>query len=289
MFATPNSSQGVEHPTRVSCPRQGAGRRLRCGLMLWLLFGTAPPVFAGYTNRVAEAAGTLLGSELHRLAQLFSEAKANFAAAPTNAETAWRFGRACFEWADAATNETQRAQVARQGIEACGQAIQRQSRLAAAHYYLALNLGELARGETFRALKLVRQMETELKVAIELDPKFDYAGPHRALGLLYQDAPGWPVSLGSRKRAREHLLKAVELAPDFPENRLCWLEACLEWGDKQAAESAARVAAEILQEASSRFTGSEWSAAWRDWDSRFARAQARVNGPDSKLRSPRDL
>jgi len=132
-------------------------------------------------------------------------------------------------------------------------------------------------------------MEAEFKATIELDPSFDYAGPHRALGLLYQDAPGWPISLGSRKRAREQLLKAVELAPDFPENQLCWLEACLEWGDKRAAESAARVAAEVLTKARSRFTGSEWSAAWRDWDSRFARAQARIKGPDSKLRSPRDV
>ncbi len=74
---------------------------------------------------------------------------------------------------------------------------------APAHYYLAMNLGQLARTEFLGALKLVREMEREFKTAAELDAQFDFAGPERSLGLLYRDAPGWPVSIGSKRKARE--------------------------------------------------------------------------------------
>jgi hypothetical protein len=42
----------------------------------------------------------------------------------------------------------------------------------------------------------------------------------RNLGLLYRDAPGWPFSIGSKRKAREWLERAAALAPDYPENQL---------------------------------------------------------------------
>src|SRR5207248_6916974 len=107
-----------------------------------------------------------------------------------------------------------RAEIAEQGIAAARQGIERAPRLAAPHYYLALNLGQLARTKKLGALRLVDEMEAELKAAIALDPKFDYAGPHRSLGLLYADAPGWPTSIGNHSKARQHLHTAIELSPE---------------------------------------------------------------------------
>ena len=66
-----------------------------------------------------------------------------------------------------------------------------------------MNLGQLARTELLGALKLVKEMEREFKTAADLDKQFDYAGPERCLGLLYRDAPGWPASIGSRRKARD--------------------------------------------------------------------------------------
>ena len=64
-----------------------------------------------------------------------------------------------------------------------------------------MNLGQLARTEYLGALTLVKQMEQEFKAAGGLDPQFDHAGPKRNLGLLYRDAPGWPVSIGNPSKS----------------------------------------------------------------------------------------
>ena len=79
-------------------------------------------------------------------------------------------------------------------------------------------------------------MEREFKTAEDLDEHFDYAGPARCLGLLYRDAPGWPFSIGSRRKAREWLERAAKLAPDYPENHLNLVESCLQWHDRAGAE-----------------------------------------------------
>jgi hypothetical protein len=266
--------------------------RLRRGLALGLaaaVLAISPAVSqAGYTNRADETAAAITAAELARLALRFDEAKSRLAANPTNTEAAWQFGRACFELADLATNSTRRAEIARQGIEASRQLIRRESGRAAAHYYLGLNLGELARTETFRALKLVKEMETAFKRAIELDPRFDFAGAHRAVGLLYQDTPGWPISLGSRKHAREHLSQAAQLAPEFPENQLCLIEALLEWGERKAADVQLQTASALLAKARTQFAGAQWAASWQDWDARFAKLQAALGQKIEPARSPRD-
>ena len=59
-----------------------------------------------------------------------------------------------------------------------------------------------------------------MKVSLRLDPNYDLAGADRALGLLYYEAPGWPLSVGNKNKARQHLQRAVKLAPTYPENQL---------------------------------------------------------------------
>ena len=74
-----------------------------------------------------------------------------------------------------------------------------------------MNFGELAEAEapSIAAYKLVNEIEREFKAAADLDEHFDYAGPARCLGLLYRDAPGWPISIGSKHKAREWLERAA--------------------------------------------------------------------------------
>ena len=155
---------------------------------------------------------------------------------PSNSEKlTGRFGRACYDWADYATSNTQRAEIAKEGIAACRLLIDRQPESAWGHYYLAMDMGQLAQTKKLGALRLVRQMEGEFKIAVGLDQKLDFAGPDRNLGLLYLEAPGWPTSIGSKARARQHLERAVELSPDYPENILNLAEAEARWGEKNAA------------------------------------------------------
>ena len=52
--------------------------------------------------------------------------------------------------------------------------------MVAGHYYLAMNLGQLARTEMIGALKIVKEMENEFEIAADIDPRFDHAGPVHA-------------------------------------------------------------------------------------------------------------
>ena len=187
----------------------------------------------------------------------------------TNFQNAWQFSQACFEWAEFARDNRHRADIAEQGIAAARSALRQDSRLAPAVYYLALNVGQLARTKTVGALRLVGEMEALLKKSVELEPTIDFAGAHRSLGLLYRDAPGWPLSIGNKGKARQHLVKAVELRPDFPENHLCLLEAYLQWGDKRTVQSRLKEVQNVLTAARKKYSGESWEASWADWDRRW--------------------
>ena len=199
----------------------------------------------------------------------FATARTAFAVAPKVVTNAWQLGRAAFLWADCATNDHQRAGIANEGIRACRAAVARDPQSAAAHYYLAQNLGELARTKSLGALKLVREMEKTWLKAQTLDERLDFAGPDRSLGMLYLDAPGWPTSLGSNAKARTHLERAVRLAPDYPDNRLTFAEALLRWRKRDELAVQLQALAELWPRAKLKFTGTEWDAAWLDWESRL--------------------
>jgi hypothetical protein len=65
--------------------------------------------------------------------------------------------------------------------------------------------------ESLGALSIVKEMEKEWLATLALDPHCDYAGADRNLGLLYRDAPGFPLSIGSRGKAEQCLQHAVQL------------------------------------------------------------------------------
>ncbi|HVY72247.1 MAG TPA: hypothetical protein VHH73_20100, partial [Verrucomicrobiae bacterium] len=139
-------------------------------------------------------------------------------------------------------------------------------KLAAGHYYLAMDLGQLARTKSIGALRIVEEMEKEFKIARLLDEKFDYGGSDRSLGMLYRDVPGWPTSIGSRAKARLHLQKAVELSPEYPGNHLELASAQRQFGDKRELQKSVEILRELLPAARSKFTGEDWAAAWLDWN-----------------------
>src|SRR5262249_13455909 len=148
--------------------------------------------------------------------------------------------------------------LAEEGISACERAVALGSNCAPAHYYMAMNMGQLARTRGLGALKLIRSIQREFDAARQLDEKMDFAGPDRSLGLLYRDAPTLG-SVGSRTHAREHLQRALELAPEFPENGLNLIETCQKWGDRNMARKALKTLEEHWTEAHNRLTGSAWT------------------------------
>lgn len=200
-----------------------------------------------------------------RYSAAYDAAKTNLTQNPTSISNAWVFARAAFELAEFATNDTRRAQLAVEGIAAARTAIQSDAKCGPAHYFLAMNLGQLARTQLLGALKLVGEMETHFTLATKLTPELDHAGPDRNLGILYREAPGWPASIGSRSKARIHLKKAVELEPRFPANQLELLKAHTKWRETSTAQKLASEIEQSLPTAKREFTGAEWELAWEEW------------------------
>ncbi|HLH57022.1 MAG TPA: hypothetical protein VKY92_25810 [Verrucomicrobiae bacterium] len=215
----------------------------------------------------------------------YDQAKHEFQEHPADPEKVWRYARAAFDKGDMVASNSERAEIAQDAIAACKQALAQNPNSAPLHYYLGLNQGELARTRSLGALKLVDQMEREFLRAIELDPHFDYAGAERSLGMLYRDAPAL-ASIGSKSKARVHLQKALELAPEYPENRLNLVESEIKWGERKAARNDLNLLEEALPAARSKFSGPEWAASWLDWNNRIEKARKTLQEP-ARLEAPR--
>lgn len=80
------------------------------------------------------------------------------------------------------------------------------------HFWQAALTGRI--GQTrgiLSSLFMVRPMKDALDQALELDE--NYADAHWALSQLYHQAPGFPLSIGSKKSALQHAERAIELDP----------------------------------------------------------------------------
>ncbi len=274
---SPEQETWHQQPTPGAQFHLRAPKRLAC-LCVTLAIGS-----------LAAVAGEAQGSTnfMARAQRLFLEARAGHESKPADTTLAWQFAKACFDRGEFATNDSERASLAVQGIAACRQVLERDTNSAPSHYYLAMNLGQLARTKSLGALRIVGEMEREFEAGRRLDERLDYAGPDRNLGLLYLEAPGWPASIGSRSKARQHLHRAVELAPDYPENRLNLLEADLKWGDQTEARQQLKALDELLPKARANLTGDAWTSSWSDWDARLAAARKKLADLGRPIQSPR--
>ncbi|MEI6356249.1 MAG: hypothetical protein WCP53_04020 [Verrucomicrobiota bacterium] len=229
---------------------------------------------------VATVATTALGAGDHiarvRAEAVFAKARATWTAAPDDVTNAWQFARAAFDQAKWAPDDRHRAAIAEEAIRVCRAAVVRDPRSAPAHYYLGLDLGQLALTRALGGLKLVREMEKHWLAAKWIDETFDSGGPDRSLGLLYFEAPGWPASIGSHAKARTHLEHAVKLAPGFPENRLCLAEALVKWKKRDDAAAQLKELDASWSDAKARHTGDDWISSWMDWEKRLAALKTKM-------------
>lgn len=225
------------------------------------------------TGSVAVGEQQVVSGPMDFASQEYAAHRASLAQSPTNAVEAWKFGRAAFDLADFTTNQSRKVAIVEKGIDACRQSLSN-GPSAAGHFYLALNLGRLAETRGLSALHLLHEMEQELILARSLDPSFDHAGADRTLGLIYRDAPGWPISLGDTAKATKHLESCVNLDGDFPENRLALAE--LYAGSHRTELLVAQMSAieALWEDARHRFTGIAWERSWQDWERRRSKLKA---------------
>jgi tetratricopeptide (TPR) repeat protein len=104
------------------------------------------------------------------------------------------------------------------------------------HYWLGLNLCGLAEmGGARQGLKLIPEIIKALEKALEVDPAYDQAGPHRVLGRIYFECPAWPLSVGDIHASRRHLAEAVALASGNSTNHLYLAETLFKLGKVEEA------------------------------------------------------
>ncbi len=162
--------------------------------------------------------------------------RASRQASPRQFEALWKLARACFLICGVLTSKARMEHYARLGRDTAALAAIHNSKRVEPHYYRALCLGRLA--EATNKLKQVQYMIEDARMAANIDPTFDDAGPLRFLGKVYITAPAWPVSVGSPEKAIEYLRQAVTIAP-VPLNRLFLGEALFH--DEEYEEAAAHL------------------------------------------------
>jgi tetratricopeptide (TPR) repeat protein len=257
------------------------GRQVVLGIVLLVCAAGSTGLAQNQTSSTTDEAAFT-----ERTRRALIESRKQFHSNSNNVEAAWRFARACFDLADVAETDDLRADWAEQGIAVCRQLIARQPNLVGAQYYLGMNLGQLARTKTLGALRIVDEMERIFKKTRELDERFDYAGSDRNLGLLYLQAPSIG-SIGNRTKARQHLRRAVELAPEDPGNRLNLIDAYLKWGDRNNARRELQALEERLPAMRAQFVGEDWARNWKDWERRLAAVRKKLQDQPKVLESPR--
>src|SRR2546426_2472233 len=118
MMATPNSARTTQ-----------ASRRARRELFWGLLAGSVAAATLAGQNSLPPASSEAASNRLHHV---YLASRQRWERETNSAEAAWQFARACFDRADFATNDTQRAALAEQGIAASRRAIELQPKSAAA-------------------------------------------------------------------------------------------------------------------------------------------------------------
>ena len=162
--------------------------------------------------------------------------------------------------AENGTNSSMRVEAAKSGIVLARRARELKSEGVEGYYWYAINVGWLADADRLYGLKAVAEMEPALRRAIELDQRYDFAGPLRVLGVLLLRTPGPPTSIGSPRKGLRLLQQATELFPDYPENFLYLAEAL---SDVQRPEEARAALAKVLDAPpwpDRQFESAQWKA-----------------------------
>lgn len=142
----------------------------------------------------------------------------------------WRAMRACAWLAENHTDEDERERYALYGVGLGLDAIKHCGRRPEPHYYYALCLGFLMREQgAFGGADRVEIMDKHCKQVLEIDEKFDSAGAHRFLGVLYLETEAIPfIDVGTYEDSVRHLERACELFPDYGYNQLALARTLLD-------------------------------------------------------------
>ncbi len=159
---------------------------------------------------------------------------------PKSYDDLWHAARVATELGDqsrADGNKARRRKFALRAKDYATRAVAVEPKRAEGHYYLAIALGLEASTRSVGAFDLLPKMQEQAKLAIAADGTVDHAGPHRLMAALLITAPPWPASVGDVDEGLQEAKKAVEIAGDYPANRLYLGEALMKNDQRDAARA----------------------------------------------------
>lgn len=139
-------------------------------------------------------------------------------------ELAWRGARAGVWAAQRVEDRARQKTFAESALRLANAAVVADPARPEGHYYHALAAGMLASADHDYGLDAMKVMIEDGTRLVGIDEKWNYAAAHRLLGNFYHKSPGPPIGKGSDRKARQHLERAVEFAPEYPGNWIYLVE-----------------------------------------------------------------
>ena len=148
------------------------------------------------------------------------------AADRANFEAAWRTAKFCYYLAAHTSDDTERDQTFKSGVEAGTAAVKLQPGRPEGHFWRGANLGGRAQSRGgFGALSSADEVRAEMEAVIKADPGYQNGSAYMILGQIDLRVPG--LLGGSRKRAVERLEKGLSFGGQNAFLRLRLAEAYL--------------------------------------------------------------
>lgn len=145
-------------------------------------------------------------------------------------EVQWRLARALFFLGQQGDSRESSRQLYSTGISAGERAVALNDQRVEGHFWVGVNLALFAESNRgIRGLRALRWGRLELKRAIAISESYHDAGPLRVLARLEHKTPR--ILGGSIKRSREHLDRALAIAPSNSVTLMYAAELALQTGE----------------------------------------------------------
>ncbi len=103
------------------------------------------------------------------------------------------------------------------------------------HYYLGVAYGSWAEANgVLQSLAYAQPIVDEMTKVIQIDPDFREGAAYMVRGRVYHKAPGWPISIGDKEKAKNDFEKAIKY-----QNRAAfryYAEFLIDQGQKEKAK-----------------------------------------------------
>lgn len=179
----------------------------RVGVFLSLLLVISLPVKAVSFDNLDDF---ILSKDPVQIKQALSYLETKLKENPTDGETHWMTAKAYLYLGDyEVDNKLEHYEL---GQKHADQAVTLAPDSPHSHYWQSALIGRI--GQTkgiLSSLNMVRPMKDTLDKVLELDE--NYADAYWVLSQLYHEAPGFPLSIGNKKKSLDNAEKAIELEP----------------------------------------------------------------------------